>query len=127
MCRIRLLVRNRRLTIKAITRFIRRSLLSATSRSGSVVGEQVNRKDQCVAALDLVVAFLTVRVFGRAYQDHATADLLVDQKVVPALDKASGNDRRSEEQTSEIQSRGHHVIRLRLEKIKACNVRTVHC
>src|SRR5690625_5663775 len=94
MCRIRLFVRNRRLTITAITRFIRRSLLSATSRSGSVGGEQVNRKDQCVAALDLVVAFLTVRVFGRAYQDHATPDLLVDQQVVPALDQAPGTDRK---------------------------------
>src|SRR5207253_6028386 len=47
---------------------------------------------------------------------------LEQQHVEPARRELLGHDRRSEEHTSELQSRGHLVCRLLLEKKK--NVRT---
>src|SRR5690625_6922952 len=57
---------------------------------------------------------------GRSDRQHATADHLLGHARAGPLDDADAL--RSEEHTSELQSRGHLVCRLLLEKKKTCKI-----
>src|SRR5690625_5708862 len=113
-------------TIRASNRIMRRWYLS-TSRSKALLSPFCARATKSVSTSLLFIVYPSViahylgRPCPRTQQSHQGAPLLCGMVMPPTHHPA-----RSEEHTSELQSRGHLVCRLLLEKKKKRNMPGKH-